>query len=391
MPDATRACLLTPPGAGAIAVIRISGPRAGPIVADLFRPLAGGPLPEFTNRLVYGMVIVDESPIDEVLAGAAAGSDKAIDLCCHGGIRIVERILQALSRCGAEPVERNQEHQVPWPVDTLVQAEAVRALAETRTEAGARFLARQYVELPERIRRIVSACREDGIAAEQLLRDTLDGCTRARYLLAGATVAIIGSPNAGKSTLFNRLTGRTSAVVSPLDGTTRDWLSEWTELGGVPVRLIDTAGARDPSNELEAAAIERGSDFSTGADLRLVMMDASAPPPEAVVRRVRAWLTPGPCILVLNKIDLGDAAGVERAVASADAPVCRVSALTGEGLDSVEAAIQRCFGSDAERSPGPTAFTTRQVAACRRAEGLLPRDAVAAARILQTELLGITP
>lgn len=385
-PTTTHATVLTPSGAGAIAVIRVSGSDAQEIVESLIRPKRATALGERPGRLVCATVVADDTPLDEVLVSTVpTGNEQAVDICCHGGIRVVERILEELQARGAEPTERPQRIDAVWPVDNRVQQEAVDALAKARTEAAVLFLADQYAQLPALLLDAASCCTQDAARADRLLESAAAGYPTARLLLDGISVAIVGPPNAGKSTLFNRITGRTAAVVSEVHGTTRDWLAEWIELGGFPIRLMDTAGTRHAADELEANAIGRGRSIAASAEVRLILIDGSAAVSAEELDHVSRWLALGPAVLLANKMDV---APCEVDKLSIDAPMWHISAATGAGIDAAVNALLDCLGGVPPERLGPTLFTQRQHEACVQARARLETDPTSAARFVQTELLG---
>jgi len=385
-PTTTHAAVLTPPGAGAIAVIRVSGSKAHEIVESLMRPTCITAPGERPGRLVYATLVADDTPLDDVLVSTVpTTNEQAVDICCHGGIRIVERILEELQARGVEPVARPQRTDAVWPVQSQVQREVVDALATARTEATAHFLAEQYARLPALLLDAASCCAADAARADGLLENVTAGYQTARLLLDGITVAIVGPPNAGKSTLFNRLTGRTAAVVSEAHGTTRDWLAEWIELGGFPVRLMDTAGTRHAVDELEADAIGRGHSIAASADLRLILIDGSAAVSDEELDDVSRWLAFGPAVLLVNKTDV---APIAVGHLSIDAPMWHISAATGSGIADAVNALLDCLGAVPPERCGPTLFTQRQHEACVQARAQLETDPALAGHFVRAELLG---
>lgn len=185
----------------------------------------------------------------------------------------------------------------------------------------------------------------------------------ARYLIDGATLAIVGPPNSGKSTLFNRLMGRSAAIVSPLAGTTRDWVTGEIELDGVPITLVDTAGRRDAVGSLEKEAMARGTAIGGRADLRVLLLDGSRPLP----RDVRAMSGPlaaeASFIAVVNKTDLKAAWRVDELAeclgGSPPEPVA-ISAQNGDGVAELELRILGALGFEDWIDDAPTIFTARQ-------------------------------
>jgi tRNA modification GTPase len=192
----------------------------------------------------------------------------------------------------------------------------------------------------------------EGIAAHLSL--LLSTANEGRLLREGITLALCGAPNAGKSSLLNRLLGAERAIVSATPGTTRDTIEERASLGGYPFRVIDTAGLRETQDPVEREGVERARRAASNADLQIHLVDASDPSPAL------QQLYPGE-MLVLNKIDLvKDRAGLPEAVT--------ISCRTGEGIDSlVQAILAKVTGSTGEASPDGAAINARHQECLRRA------------------------
>jgi tRNA modification GTPase len=390
-PQQSRSRLLTPSGTGAIAVIRVSGPDAPSIVDRFFKPARDRRLLETgPGWLRYGKFSVDGEGIDDVIVSLALRPTLAVDICCHGGIRIVERILQALQEAGA-PLSSTDPSGVFWSTGSFIEMEAVERLANAKTERAVRFLARQRTQLPEALLRATSASRkEQEPAINKLLQRCLKGFDSAKRLLEGVTIAIVGPPNSGKSTLFNRLAGRQAAVVSDLAGTTRDWVSAPWDIAGFPVELLDTAGDRATSDVLESLAIATGREQACRAALSLLVVDGSG----TSIQETRAWLkasriAEGPStILVMNKMDRPQRLSIKELLEENSQPAVKLSATTGEGEEDLRQQIVAFL----DRPPGfdaaPCFFTERQAEAAR---GLLSDGGAGnqdVERLVKNELIG---
>jgi len=347
-----RVALLTPPGAGAIALIRVVGPDPATLVNAVFQGKSGLALTyDESNRLRFGRMVDGDETLDEVVAVAhAVGGLPAVDITAHGGTRIVERILQTLQGRGAEVCAPEDAAQRTWPAGCLLEREILEAMARAKTERALRFLSYQRTHLFDAIERLARTARNDPGSAEGTLREFIARSGPARALVDGVTVALVGPPNSGKSTLLNRLVGRDAALASDIAGTTRDWIAEPVEILGLPVTLVDTAGRHEASSPLEALAIEAGRRMAHAADLRVAILDCGAD------FAASGSYTLGPRdFAVLNKADLAPQAGKEFNMMA-------VSARTGAGVERLAERMLASFGLEARADPQPGLFTESQIA-----------------------------
>jgi tRNA modification GTPase len=357
------AALATPSGTGALAVIRLSGPGSIDRFAEVFsRPdvlrATAGYSAAFGN--VHG---TERRVIDEVVAlvfrapASYTGQD-GIDIMCHGGQATVAGVLSALDSAGfrrALPGEFTFRAFYNGKMD-LARAEAVNELvlartSEARADAYSRLsggLSRELAAMRKDLIRIASACAlrldygedetpEDLSVELPAIKAARDSCLRladsytvGRVLRDGAVVALSGRTNAGKSSLFNRLLKEERAIVSSSHGTTRDFLEAELDLGGLPVRLVDTAGVRDSDDPVEAEGVRRALLVAVAADLVVHVVDATAGISAADAEFVRDH--PG-AVLAWNKIDETSAAPVPPGWIG-------VSAVTGAGEAELVAAIR---------------------------------------------------
>lgn len=307
MLDDTVVARATPLGRGALGVVRLSGPRARAVVARL---CPGGP--DWRPRRASLRQALDEDGlIDDVLVTwmpgprSATGED-VVELGCHGSPVVLDALVARCVALGARPArpgEFSRRAFVNGRLD-LLGAEALAAVFAARTRSGldlawrAREASAVVVGLRDRLldlgaelearldhpgeglgeaddADVVDALRDLATEASRLC-DTAPAVARR---IEGATIALVGPVNAGKSSLFNALVGATRALVSPVPGTTRDAVERTVELSGVPVTLVDTAGLRDTPGDLEAAGIALGRALADAADLRLAVFDARTPCP----------------------------------------------------------------------------------------------------------------
>ncbi|HSB29241.1 MAG TPA: tRNA uridine-5-carboxymethylaminomethyl(34) synthesis GTPase MnmE [Pyrinomonadaceae bacterium] len=353
----TIVALSTPVGRGALAVVRLSGTQALPIAKNL--------CPDFDNvkvrratlakvRLPGSRDILDEVLITFFKSPQSVTGEDVIEISCHGSPVVVRQILDLAISFGArlaEPGEFTLRALSNGKIN-LVEAEAIRDLIAAQTQAAVRQATRQMGELSqsltsleERLIKVIvlleSAVEfvEDDLPATELgdikaelcgVRQEIaalsDSYAAGRLLQSGIKVAIVGSPNVGKSSLFNRLVCRDRAIVTELPGTTRDTLLETIDLDGIPVLLTDTAGLRETSDAIETLGIERTQRAISDADIVVEVLDATVPSVED-----SHFLN---SIRVLNKCDLE----IHRSYAD-ESQSLRVSALTGEGLDELRTAI----------------------------------------------------
>ena len=355
--------LATPVG-GAIAVVRISGPGAEALLRRVFTG-RGAP-----REMAYGRVVDGAGEtLDEAMAAffpaprSYTGEDMA-ELYLHGGQVTVRRVL-ALLGCharSARPGEFTERAFLAGKMD-LAQAEAVMDLINAGAERSAKSALAQLegrlsariagverelldalsgleaaIDYPEELEDdVTSALPEVLAAAERELQALAGAGLSGRVLREGARVAIVGRPNAGKSSLLNALAGAERAIVTQFAGTTRDVLEETVSMEGVPVTLYDTAGIRAADDPVERIGVERARLAAERADLLLVCFDAAAPLTEEDLALLRE--TEGrPRIAVCNKSDLPALWSAET-LAAQGISACTVSAETGEGLTALRHAI----------------------------------------------------
>jgi tRNA modification GTPase len=354
--DDTIAAIATPPGRGGLGIVRLSGPQARPIAETLLRaPHDWRPfqarLTELLDREGHS---VDQVVVTFFEKPRSYTADDVVEISCHGSPVVlrhaVERSVAAGARL-AEPGEFTLRAFLNGRID-LPQAEAVRDLIDATTLYQARIAAQQVngsvsrriAPLKEHLLELIALLEagidfaEDDVsvapAAEILRRldPILEGVRRLADSFAygglvrsGFTLAIVGRPNVGKSSLFNALLEQDRAIVTDIPGTTRDLVSETASIGGIPVKLYDTAGIRQGAELVESLGIERSFQAMADADLTLVVVDGSQPLDEAD----RALIDRGRCLVVRNKADLG----------LRQTDPYATSAVTGAGIPELRRAI----------------------------------------------------
>lgn len=362
----------TAPGRGGVAIVRISGPKApelGGIIA--------GELPPPRRAAFVRFLDADKQPIDAgfILFFPAPRSytgEPVVELHGHGGPVVVESLIARAVELGARRAQPGEFTQRAFLNDKLdlAQAEAVADLIDAGSREAARAAMRSLqgefsamvqglTDAVADLRAYVEAALDfpeeeiDFLADRELarrlesIRDHFaaveEAAGQGRLLREGMSVVIAGRPNAGKSSLLNRLAGYDAAIVTPVAGTTRDVLRERIHLDGMPLHVLDTAGLREAGDLIEEEGIRRAQAEMARADRVLFVVDAAADPAGAAYREERARLPADvPVTLVFNKCDL--AAGVPLADTTSGPPRIALSALTGQGLDALRSHLKSCMG-----------------------------------------------
>jgi tRNA modification GTPase len=310
--------LATARGRSGLAVVRISGPAAFAAGDALCGSL---PALRFTGlrRLTWGGELLDEALVVSFAEGASFTGEAVVELHCHGGPAVVGAVLRALAdQPGLRLAEAGEftRRALENGVLDLAQVEGLADLIDAETEVQRRQAVRV---LSGSVGQKVEGWRRDLIRAGALLEATIDfadedvpvdvspevlalidglmadlkresaGVAAAERIRDGFEVAIVGAPNAGKSTLLNQLAGREAAITSEIAGTTRDVIEVRMEIAGLPVTFLDTAGLRETEDRLEQAGIDRALARAKTADLRLFLMDGSALPLDATGDDIVAW------------------------------------------------------------------------------------------------------
>jgi tRNA modification GTPase len=354
----------TPPGRGGIGIVRLSGPEARTIAEPLLRlrnPLAPAQA-RFAKVIDTEGETLDEAVVTWFAAPASYTTEEIVEIASHGSPVLLDYLLRQCIARGArlaEPGEFTQRAFLSGRLD-LTQAEAVSDLIEASTLHQARIaaqqlggsLSRQITPLKDSLIALI-AVLEAGIDFAEDDIDTLPTheitnqistiqapltalektFSYGRIVRDGFTLAIVGRPNAGKSSLFNRLVERDRAIVTATPGTTRDLVTERVSLNGIPVELIDTAGLRQSTDEAETIGVAKSREIMAEADIVLLVIDATAPPhpeDEATI----ASLTTRPLLIARNKSDL-----TTKSSATTSHPTIETSALTGTGIPELRAAI----------------------------------------------------
>jgi len=398
---ATIFALASGAGRAAVAVMRLSGPGTGEVLTRL---LGAPPPPRRASlrALRHEGVTLDRALVLWFPDEASYTGEPSAELHLHGGPAVIAAVADALAALGARPAEPGEFTRRAFlngKLD-LTAAEGIADLIAAETEAQRRQALRQaegglaarHAEWAARLTHLLArqeafiefeeedlpsdldarVAEATGELRGEMAAMLADG-TRGEKLREGLTVAILGAPNSGKSSLLNALAGREAAIVSARAGTTRDVVEVRMILGGVPVTLADTAGLREAADEIEAEGVRRALQRAEAADLRLLIFAADAPP-DAATLALR-----GPeALIVLNKADL-DIAALPGAVV--------VSARTGQGLAALRAALEAAAAARAGLSDAAALTRPRHRAAVGEAVEWLERLPSAGLPELRAEAL----
>lgn len=374
----TIAAIATPLGEGAIGMIRLSGSDAFSIANAIFK---GKNLEKVASHtLNYGHIVdpKNQKILDEVMLGVMKAPktftrEDVIEINTHGGIAVTNEILQLVIREGArlaEPGEFTKRAFLNGRVD-LTQAEAIMDLIRAKTDKAMSVAVKQldgslselinntrqeilntlaqvevnidYPEYDDVEEMTTALMREKTQEFEALLTQLLKTAKRGKILREGLSTAIIGRPNVGKSSLLNNLLREDKAIVTDIEGTTRDVIEEYVNINGVPLKLIDTAGIRETDDIVEQIGVERSRKALEEADLVLLVLNASEKltPQDRELIKISQNTNR---IILLNKTDLPEQ--IESQELPNDA--IRISVLTNQNIDQIEERIKQLFFENAE-------------------------------------------
>ena len=373
----TIAAIATPPGMGGIGIIRVSGPKSKDIARLLFRPSTKTDVFK-THHLYHGDLVIPETGrlIDEVLVSlftkphSHTGED-ILEINCHGGAVILQTVLTEVVRAGArlaEPGEFTKRAFLNNRID-LSRAEAVFDMITAKTETGLELAVSQFkgnlagkigtihcavVDILATLEASIDFSDDDvDIMDASGIADRLQGIVQDLNVLAstyrngkiykdGISVVIAGRPNVGKSSLLNRLLGEKRAIVTPVPGTTRDFIEEMINIGGIPVRLTDTAGIRNPENLIEEEGIRLVREKLAAADMVIVVLDGSEALASDDIKLIEENLTKK-LLPVVNKTDLPrvlDDKDLKRLLPGEVPPPLEISAKFGDGIPELKDSIR---------------------------------------------------
>jgi tRNA modification GTPase len=401
-PTDTIVAISTPPGRGGIGIVRLSGPESAQIatqLVSLHHPMEHGRarLADVLDAAADAVERIDEAVVTFFAAPNSYTSDDLVEIAAHGSPVVLDLLLRRALELGArlaEPGEFTQRAFLSGKLD-LTQAEAVHDLIAAQTLTQVRQAASQMggalsrrvqptkqslVELIALLEAGIDFGEDDvDVTPQQEIArrigelmpplEALDATfARGRVVHDGLTLAIVGRPNAGKSSLFNRLVERDRAIVTATPGTTRDLVTERIAIDGIPLELVDTAGLRETHEEIEQLGIARSREALADASLVLVVLDATQERNDEERALLHA-VEGRPAVVVINKSDLAGEAAPDVAEGASAPESLRTSALTGEGISLLRERIVALATGGASSEPGLLTSVRHQqaIATCRAA------------------------
>jgi tRNA modification GTPase len=401
--DDTIVAIATPHGRSGIGVVRISGKQAEPIAARLFKARTSLIHRESTpgHWVDANGSVIDEAVATLFKAPSSYTGEDVLEISAHGNPLILSRIVDSVLGLGtrlATAGEFTLRAVINGKMD-LIQAEAVRSFIDAQTDEQARTALLQMggalskrmrpakeklVDIIARLEAGIDFADDDvpppdaATIAEQIVQvhkalEELQGSySYGRILSNGLRLAIVGKPNVGKSSVFNRFVGEDRSIVTDVPGTTRDVVSESVSLDGVPLRFFDTAGLRETDELVERIGVERTFERLSEADLVLFVLDGSAPIDD-LDRNIFARVEKTAHITIVNKCDLPQVAAP---ALSGEISVIRVSAKTGEGFQQLESAIRVFLGIKPDSVLGGIMTSARQFESISAANHALDKGRV---------------
>lgn len=371
----TISAIATAPGEGGIGIIRLSGAQALTIAVRLFKGQPQQVADFKSHRAYYGQIcdpkthdVIDEAIVLYMKAPHSYTCEDVVEIQCHGGMKPLENILALTLREGArlaEPGEFTKRAFLNGRLD-LTQAQAVIDVIRAKTDASLKMavghLGGEFSGRIKEIRHTILGLIAHLEAAIDFPEDDIDDVViddvkrkvddiqiqlgemlatakTGRVLRDGLETAIIGRPNVGKSSLLNALLQTKRAIVTEIPGTTRDVIEEYANIGGVPLRIIDTAGIRNTDDVVEKIGVEKSRDYIQRADLILLLLDAAAALSEED-REILTLIRTKKAIVLVNKCDLTPKLCIDEVQQLLDGqPIISISAKQGDGLDNLAAMI----------------------------------------------------
>lgn len=377
--DRTTVIWLTPPDRGAIATLSIRGSGALRAIEPFLRARSGREVvlrPE--NRPIFARLFLNEIQGEEVVVYARSEHD--VELHCHGSPFLIRQVIDSLRRQGIE--EATLESWMREEEADLIAVEARQAMCRAYTFRTAQILVDQYRgaltrEVQDILVLLEAGNQKSAKEAKARIDRLLVRAKIGRHLTSPFRVALIGPPNAGKSSLFNCLVGYDRAIVDPMPGTTRDFVTAQVAIDGWPIGLVDTAGLRDPRDAIESEGVQRAQEIASTADLVVLVFDRSEPWQGEYAQWLGTWQN---VLVVLNKKDLP--ARIGRHIEGLE-----LSAFELDTAEVLGRAIVARVVPQPPLSGEPVPFTSRQIELLSRAQLLIGAGRLTEARKTLCEVL----
>ena len=373
--DDTIAAVATAPGEAGIGIVRLSGPKALDIANKIFKPMkVGTDLSLEIRKLIYGHVFEDDKLIDEVLITYMKSPhtftrEDVVEINCHGGYISVRKILESVIRNGARLADRGEFTKRAFlngRID-LSQAEAIIDIINAKTNASFDIAQKQLegnlsksikglrdkltmdlakitvaIDFPEEDEPEVTyeelSCDLQAIIEQ--IKNLITSFETGKILRDGLKTVIVGKPNVGKSSLLNAILKESRAIVTEIEGTTRDIIEEYINIGGIPLKIVDTAGIRETDDIVERIGVQKSKESFESADLVIMMLDSSRHLSKED-EDILSLLGDQKAIIIVNKTDLSSLVTDDEIHNYAKGkPIVRISALEKTGIDLLEKEIE---------------------------------------------------
>lgn len=398
----TIAAISTSPGVGGIGIVRISGENAFEIIGKIFKPKGNGEIKPYTMKYGYIIDPKNEKIVDEVLvsyffAPKSYTTENMCEINSHGSSVVMRKILELCLENGAvlaEPGEFTKKAFLNGRID-LSQAEAVIELINSKTEKEAEasinqlegYLKTEINEIKSTILEIMTdieasidypeydieeVTNENALGKldeiEAKLEKLESSFKNGKIIREGIKTAIIGTPNAGKSSLLNAILKEERAIVTEFAGTTRDTIEEFITIKGIPLKIIDTAGIRDAQDEVEKIGIKKAKEIAESSDLVIAIFDGTKPLTEQD-RQILEIIKNKQAIIIINKIDLGKKEVEREYLEKYGKSIIEISALNKQGIEELYDEITKIFSlNDVNLNDGVTITNVRHLELIKKAK-----------------------
>ena len=400
----TISAIATAQGEGGIGIIRLSGEQAIAVAEKMFRPASGKALSDYaSHRAVYGRIVdeagqvIDEAMVLMMKAPHSYTKEDVVELQCHGGVMPLRKTLALTYAHGARPAEGGEFTKRAFLNGRLdlSQAQAVMDIITAKTDRSLKMATGHLTgafsakiksfrqEILGQIAHLEAAIdfpedEVDDVVTESVAEKVVEvrnniaklikTAGTGRILRDGLMTAIVGKPNVGKSSLLNALLQEERAIVTDIPGTTRDSIEEYANVGGVPLRIIDTAGIRATEDVVEKIGVEKARQMVSEAALVLALFDGSRPL-DSEDEEILSLLAGRDAIVLLNKSDLQSVVTADTLAAKANVSVIEISTKENHGLDTLVQAIQdKVYGGAVAADEGSFVSDERQANLLRQAD-----------------------